>query len=273
MIFYLIPLILIGVSLVIMIFVIVKKFSSLAAINIESIAEEKEGQVKNRIILERLGRNLVSLKKILIKIINPLKKALGLFGRQIYNKAVELEKDSLKKSQPLKRTDINKDVEGKLVKAEKFLANQDFTKAEEICISIIELDSKNLDAYELLTKVYLEKKEYKKARGTCRYLMKLLIKNGAEANGAKHRLANCYADLGLIYQSENKNSYALNNFQKAVEIEPHNPRFLDFLLKICIILKNKNLAQKAFVSLEKADPENQKLAELKKEIDKLTISS
>jgi len=267
MIFYLIPLVLIGVSLVIVIFVIVKKFSSLAAINIESIAEEKEGRVKNRIILERLSRNFISLKKILIKVLDPFREFLKLFGRKIYKKAIELEKDSLKKSQSLKKTDTDEDVKTKLVKAGKFLADQNFIKAEEICISIIELNSKNLDAYEILTKVYLEKKEYKKARETCRYLMKLLIKNGAEANGAKHRLANCYADLGLIYQSENKNSYALNNFQKSVELEPHNPRFLDLLLKICIILKNKNLAQKAFISLEKADPENQKLSELKKEIN------
>ena len=78
-----------------------------------------------------------------------------------------------------------------------------------------------------------------------------------------------YADLGWIYQLERKNTYALANFQKAVDCEPSNPRFLDLLLKISILLKNKDLAWRAYNGLKEADPENKKLPELKEEITTL----
>lgn len=278
MIFYFIPLILIVASLIVIIFIIIKKIPDLAAINVESIAKEKEVRVKNRIITERLARRFFSFKKILIEIFTPLKKTASSIWSGVYQKAVELEKDELKKSQlassvneSLKKSDTGEKISNKLIEAKKFLADQNFTRTEEVCISIVELDAKNLDVYEILTELYSEKKEYKKARETCRHSIKLLLKNGAQADGSvlKHQLANCYADLGWVYQLENKNNYALSNFQKAVKIEPHNPRFLDLLLKICIILKNKNLAQKTFEALKKADPENQKLVGLSEEISNI----
>ena len=267
MFFYLISLIIIIVSLLIIIFVIVKKFPSLAAINVESIIQEKESKVRNRLILERLVRKFSDFKDLLAEIFGPLKNYFITKGDKFCQKITELEGESFKRSRPLKKIDVRQEIEEKLGVANKLLADEDFTKTEKVCISIIELDAKNLDAYEILGQVYSETKEYKKARETYRYLVKLLTKINNIDN--KHRLANCCADLGLVYQLEGKNSYALNNYQKAIDLEPNNPRFLDLLLKICIILKNKNLAEKTFNDLKKADPDNKKLAELKGEIDSL----
>jgi tetratricopeptide (TPR) repeat protein len=136
----------------------------------------------------------------------------------------------------------------------------------------VELNPRNAEVYEILTKIYLEKKEYKKAREVCRYLMKLLVKGVGETAPEKHRLANCYSDLGWIYELENRPAQAAVNYQKAVDLEPNNPRFLDLLLKISIILKNKNLANRVFNSLRQADPDNQKLADIKEEIKNLPDS-
>ena len=254
-----------------MIFIVVRKLPQLAAINVETIAKEKETKVKNRIIIDRLARRFYQLKKLLIYLFEPLVKNLQITGTKIYEKTLELEKKESKPTKPLDKVDVDQQIKEKIIEAKRLIADGEFDRAEEACISIITLDSKNLDCYGELTKVYIEKKEYKKARETCRYLIKLLNKQGAneDNNGQKHLLANCFADLGWIYQLEGKNGYALTNYQKAVELEPINPRFLDLLLKISIILKNKKLALEAFSHLKKADPENQKLDELKSEIDNL----
>jgi len=269
MIYYLIPAIVIIVSLAIIIFIVIKKIPDLALINVESISQEKESKVRNRIILERLARKFLELKKVLIEWLKPLIKNLSASWENLYHQAVALEQETLKEAQPLKQIDIKQEIRDKLKELEKLITEKNFSSAEELSISILKLDANNPDAYEALAKIYLEQKEYKKARETGRYLIKLFTKLKPAPEEIKHRLANCYADLGLVYQLENKNNSALTNFQKAVGLEPSNPRFLDLLLKISIIVRNKNLAWQVFNSLKKADPSNQKLKELKADIENL----
>lgn len=261
MIFYIIPTLIIVASIAGIVYILLKKFPNIANINIETIAKEKESKVINRIMTDRLSRKVADSKKVAKEISQPILDVLGQGFNNFYQKITELEKKNIK-NQPLKQIDINQNVKDKISTIKGLLADADFTKAEDLAIEVIEMDDKNLDAYESLVQACIETKEYKKARETCRYLAKLLGKDDDN-----HRLANCYADLGTIYELENKISLAMKNFQKAVELEPNNPRFLDLLLKISIILKNKPLAQEVFESLKKADPDNGKLTELKEEIN------
>lgn len=270
MVFYLIPLILILFCLFTIVFIIIKKFPELSAINVESIAQEKETKVKNRMILERLTRNYLATKKFILTFLKPVGEVIQEMANDFYQRIIELERKNVN-PKPLSQIDIHQQVKDKLEEVNKLLSEGELNKAEDICVSIIKLDSKNLDVYKLLTDIYLQQKEYKKARETCRYFLKSLTKGKRkiDSGDSKHNLANCYADLGWIYQLEKRDTYALNNFEKAVDLEPNNPRFLDLLLKISIILKNKKIALRAFSSLKEADPENQKLADLKMEIDNL----
>ena len=271
MILYLIPITVIVVSLVLIIFTIIKKFPDLAIMNVDSIAKEKENKVINRIMLERLKRESTNLGRKILTILNPLLDRFKVAWSRLYQKVQDLEREHLKKSQPLKTIDINQEVSEKVIEAEKSIADNEFEKAEELCIAILELDSDNLDAYNFLGGIYSDLKDYKKSRETYRYLIKLLnkLKAGGQSSGQRHQLANAYADLGLVYELEGKKTLAQANYQKAVDLEPNNPRFLDLLLKISIILENKPLAQEVFESLKKADPENGKLAELQEEVNNL----
>jgi tetratricopeptide (TPR) repeat protein len=272
MIFYLIPVIIIIVSLTIIFSVVVKKFPQLSVINVDSIPQEKENKVINKIMLERLQRNFLKYKKLILDILAPLIDLFIQTGKKIYQSIIDLERKNLQQEKPLSQIDINQQITEKHSEAQQAITGKDFEKAEELGIAIIKLNPKNLEAYQLLVTVYLELKDYRKARETCRYLIKLLLKLGAEQEGntERHHLANSYADLGWIYQLEKKNNYALLNYQKAVDLESNNPRFLDLLLKISIMLKNKNLALQVFENLKNADPENQKLPELEQEINELS---
>ncbi|MFA6411036.1 MAG: tetratricopeptide repeat protein [Candidatus Buchananbacteria bacterium] len=271
MIYYLIPLVVIIASFVGIFLIVSKKFPNLAAINVESIPKEKEAKVINRIMIERLNRKFITTTKTLQKVFEPIGKATVDLSNRIYQNITDLEKKTSQAQAPLGQIGIAQQVADKLEEVKEIFSQGDFTKAEEICISIIELDPKNLEAYQILSNVYLANKDYKKARETCRYLLKLMNKTSA-SNPAlidKHKIANSCADLGWIYQLENKNSFALTNYQKAVELEPNNPRFLDLLLKVSIMLKNKSLASEVFSNLQQTDPDNQKLPDLEAEIKNL----
>ncbi|MDD2806958.1 MAG: hypothetical protein PHW95_00330 [Patescibacteria group bacterium] len=266
MILYLIPAVLIVLSVIALGYVVIKNLPKLKIINVESMPKEKETKVRNRIMLDRLSRKLISVKKTSQKLAAPMVKKVSIKANKFYQRMIDLEKKTLE-NQPLKKIDVTQKINDDLAVIEKLISEKNYDQAEEMCIDILRLDEKNLDVYEHMSEIYIAQRDYKKARETSRFLLKLLQKHGAETD--KHRLANCFTNLGGIYQLENRNTFALTNYQKAVELEPNNPRFLDLLLKISIILKNKNLASQVFNTLKEADPDNQKLPEIKDEIDNI----
>ena len=271
MIVYFLAIGIIILCLLIIISIIIKKLPQLAGINIQSIATERDTEVKNRIIADRLVRKLLGLKKLLAEVLKPLQEQTRESFRRLYRRVAELEKISAQQANPLKTIDMKQAVKDKLAAAAELINQDKMNEAEGLFIEVIKLDTKNVDAYEGLVQVYLANRDYKKARETCRFNIKLFAKENKKIpqSEKKHRLAKMYADLGWIYQLERKNTYALANFQKAVDCEPSNPRFLDLLLKISILLKNKDLAWRAYNGLKEADPENKKLPELKEEITTL----
>ena len=54
---------------------------------------------------------------------------------------------------------------------------------------------------------------------------------------------------------------AIVAYRTAAEHEPNNPRVLDLLLEISILSGDKRLAREAFIKLQAANPENQKLGD------------
>ncbi len=271
MLYYLIPQIIIAVSLVTIAVIIVKKFPALASLNVTTIPEEKENQVRNRILLERLQRKGTEALKRADTFTKPLREKTAGIMKQWYQRMLQLEQEVVQKKQPLKSFEIKQEVTVALEKAEELLDEEKYQEAEEAYIEIISLDANNYDAYEGLVEVYIENRDYKKARETARYLIKLISKKrGKEyTREEKGKLAVIYYDLGRIYELEHKQQSAMTNYQKAIEFQPNNPKFLDSLLKISIILRNKDLAWKTFNALEEADPENKKLAEIRQEIEKI----
>jgi len=267
MFYYLIPIIIIIASLFAIVFLVIKKFSHLATINVDSIPAEKNSAAKNRIILERLSRKTVAVQKLAVKIFKPILKTASEAVAIFYQQIMRLEKLKMRSANPLKEIDAQQEAKDVLVKAEGFLDEEKTDEAESAYIKAIELDQGNWEAYVGLVKVYLEDRDYRKARETCRFSLKLLSKLAKGDNSSlKHQLACSHADLGSIYQLENKPVQALKSFEKAVIIEPNNPRFLDLLLKVSIMLKRKDLSEKTFQALKEADPDNQKLSELEAEI-------
>jgi len=272
MIYYFFPAIVLVASVGTLLWLIWRKLPQLSALNVESIAEEKALAVRNRIMLERLRRKALLLRQLGHKLLQPLIEA----SRRSFDKMVaqigKLEQAAQQKDRPLTGVEVTQSVKEGLAQADQLVEQGTFSAAEEAFIRVLSLDAQNAAAYQGLIKVYLAMKDYKKAKETCRYIIKLLTKKGIAVDASPergHRLASIYADLGWAYETEGRKQLAAANYEKAIELEPSNPRFLDLLLKISIILKRKDRAWATFNALKEADPDNKKLPELKDEIEKI----
>lgn len=251
-----IPLVIIVLSLAAIIFIIIKKFPVLAAINVQSIKSEQEAVKKEKIIASRLERKIVELGKFLYLILAPVGRAIKSFFGNIYAKVSALEKKyAKKKEKPTAPVDAPQQMKTLFFEAEECLKNGKMEEAEQKCIGIIALDHKNIDAYKKLGQVYLEQKNYENAYETFRHILKL-----------KPDDVETLQDQGSLQKQRGENEEALANFKRAAELEPTNPKNLDFLIEMSIIVKNKDLAGDTLKKLKEVNPENQKLAEFEERI-------
>lgn len=255
--FDIIPLAIIVLSLAGIIFVIVRKFPVLAAINVETIKSEQEAAKKEKIIASRLERKIIDFGKLLYKILLPIGRGARNLFLKIYAKALAMEKKyAKKKEKPAAPVDADQEIKTLFFEAEDCLKTGKLEEGEQKCIGIIALDHKNIDAYKKLGQIYLEQKNYDNAYQTFSHILKL-----------KPDDVETLLDLGALCKERGENEVALANFRRAVELEPASPKNLDFLIEMSIIVKNKDLAEETLGKLKEVNPENQKLAEFEERIN------
>lgn len=278
--FNIIPLILILISLSIIIFIVAKKFSVLANLDVDSIQSEREIKVKEQIISNRLKRNYFKFQSRFLKILRPLGEFLSNFFKNSYQKALDFKENYNKHEVKIEKPE---DIDSLFSQIDEFLKEEKLEEAEKIYIKIIGIDPKNIKAFRGLGKLYFERKDYQEGKQTLEHAIKLLEKDldelslspeeSQEGNIKKEELNSflslSYYDLFLINKALNDYKESLININKALSIEPNNPRFLDTKLEISIINKDKEVALETFKKLKEVNPENSKLEELEKKIQEI----
>lgn len=285
-----IPLSLILISLSVIIIIVFRKFPVLANMDVENIPAEKEAKFKERIISNRLKRTLIMWWSKITRLIYPGGESISKVFKWLYNKLHELKESH--KQENLNNINLDARIEQLFNLTEEFKKSGDFNMAEKKLIEIIGLDSKNIEAFKLLGKIYFERQNYEEAKQTFEHILKLkeddediydnlakIAQARGDLNQAKDEYlkllnvnkenAQTYFNLTLVYQAMGNMKEAVKNIKKALKIEPNNPRFLDTKLEISIIIKDKVLALDAFNKLQKVNPENQKIVEFKKQIDEI----
>jgi len=290
---YIIPLTIILVCLATIIFIVARKFSAVANMDTQSMPEVKEADAKNRIMADRLKRKL---SYGLSKTRPAARFVTNKFGekfRQIYQKALEKEKEYQKQSS--KGTTTKKDeekIKELLGQAEELFKNEKYLEAEQKYIKVIGLDAKNVEGYKGLGQIYAEQKNYDQAKETLEFALKL-NENDAETysrlggiasqkenleEAKKYYLksialsgqsAATHVDLGLVCKASGDKEESFRCLQQAVDIEPNNPRYLDLLLEMSIMLGRKEIAQGTLKKLKETNPENQKLEQREEEVKKI----
>ncbi len=286
-----IPLILIFVSLAVIITITVRKFPALASLDVGNIPAEKEARIKERILSSRLKRTILKWQNRLAKAYNPAAAAVNNFFKWLYKRLLDL-KEGYKTPEPIEPEDLGKKILILFEEVEGLKRQNDLAAAEKKLIEIISLDPKNIKPFKELAKLYFERKDLQEAKQTFEHILKLhegdeeafeglaqIASNSGDLESAReeylkslgfdNQRSHTYYNLALVYEEMNNLKEGLKAIKQALSLEPANPRYLDTGLRISIIIKDKEFALECFEALNNSNPENQKLAEFKEQIDLL----
>ncbi len=270
--FNIIPLILILICLILIMNIVIKKFSALASLDVASIPAEREARFKERIMGNRLKKGYFKYYTKLLKITRPIGMALSNFLKMLYRRLVEFRENYNKGENIV--MDQESHIRKLMAEATENLKDGNYDDAEKIYIEIISMDSKNIDAFRALGQLYLNQKKYQEAEQTLVHVLKLLEKQINQPKGTlpdeiNLQLAETYFNLAELGMGKNGLIEASQHIIEALEVIPNNPRYLDMKLEISIINKDKKTAEEAWQKLAEVNPENQKLEDFKKKISEL----
>lgn len=272
-----IPLILIIISLIIIITIVAKKFSALASLDVASIQSEREAIFKERIISNRLKRNYYKFYSKFLKFLRPVGEALKESLKNTYKRLVDF-KDNYNNDNKSLILNPEEKINKLQIESIEMIKKEDFNEAEKRLIEIISLDTKNIKAFRSLGELYLRGKKFVEAEQTFSHVLKLIEREAEQQSGNMQnevkeemnmQTAEIYFDLAEALENKGSLNEAIKSIDAALEIMPNNPRYLDTKVEISIMKKDKKTAQEAFEKLSKANPENQKLIDFRRQIEEL----
>lgn len=256
-------------SLAVIAVIILKKFPTLAILDINNMPGEKEAKFKDKIIRQKVERDVARVNGLIARV-------WLFFSHQVFDflkslqKRLEQARLNYKISAKISYSEKKKMIKELFVAYFDLLKEEKFNEAEEKLVKIISLDQKNLPAFFKLGNLYSEQKKWSEARQTYNYALKLA---GQYENDddimAEVTVQEIYFSLAWTEKEAGDLEAALENIRESLELEPNNPRYLDLILDLSIMKKDKNLAAVSLEKLAAVNPENQKLEEWKNIIEKL----
>jgi tetratricopeptide (TPR) repeat protein len=287
----LVALIIILASFAVLASIAIKKFPALASLDVNNIPAEKEARFKERILSNRLKRNILKWYGRIARLLGPVGIWLVKFSRILYQRLLEM-REKYKKDQVQSPVDLEKRIKQLFDEADELRKSEDYPNAEKRLIEVISLDSKNIKAFKELGKLYVDRKDFDTAKQTFEHVLKLKSDDEesyeslamvAEAEGdwagakeeylkmlaLNNQRAQTYYELAIVCEETKDYTGGLEYIEAALNLEANSPRFLDTKLRISIIIKDKIAALDAYERLSTVNPENQKLGDLRREIDQL----
>jgi tetratricopeptide (TPR) repeat protein len=291
------PMILIIISLVTLTVIVLRHFSQITLLNVDSIPAVKQAKHKKDILTRRVDQHATKKRKGVSNNVLPIirwMKGLQFQFRQYVGK-VEREvivKEMKKKSSRLQGAERTQEIQKRMQQARIALEEHDLHEAESLFISVIQLNPKYAGAYLGLGDVYVAQENYDEAEQSYIFALQINKTNDkvmmkladlAEKTGnigksisyvQKAVLQNDgisfrSAHLADLFMSQGQFDEAYNALVLALELEPQNPKYLDKMVEISIMLKHKSLARDAWQQLRMVNPENQKLTVLDDRIRQL----
>ena len=261
---------LIVIALIVMLVIIVKKFPALAILNVENMPGEKEAKFKDQIIKTRVTRDLAVFSGFFGRIWLFLTKRLAATLKERQTQLKKL-RTSYTASLKIPWLEKQKKIRELAVLAKEALKKEDESGSEEKLLEIVSLDQKNLEAFFELGNLYERQKKWPEARETYEYALKLARQPRGEAGALGDITAQeIYFSLSGVENESGDLAAALENIREALELEPNNPRYLDLILDLSIMRKDKELAQESLAKLAAVNPENNKLGEWQEKIEKVS---
>ncbi len=294
--FTILPFILILAGAVIASVILIRKFPQIALLDVDKLPQEVQSQKKKAIIEEQYKRSMKKTAEKLKKWSGPMHtfwtKTQKKFRDRVQKTYVQYAKSRAKKPKKSEKAPPPEAIAALLKDAQTQLLMENYKEAEQKYIEVIRFAPRTVEAYRGLGRLYFAKKQWDEARETYLFIVKLDEKDGRAHNRLgmiavetedwktavahfkraveiDNKIALRHYDLAHAYDKMGKQLYALRSYERAVSLEPLNPKYLDAYLKTAILLKNKELAQAAYDQLKIANPENKKLDQLRRTIEEL----
>lgn len=240
--------VLLGISLLILGWLIIRKLPQLKVVEPSSAKEAKTKELKQDILRQRLSRAAAGpLSSATSTALTPFRYFQG-FVRGAAAKLRELERSYAEKEKGKKVKLEDADIRLILDDAHTYMEEEKYEEAEKKLIELISIDPKKVEAYELLGRLYMVMKDFLNAKETFAHVLKLAPKD-----------ASILASLGEIADLEGDEKKSYEYFRKAKELSPNNPKYLDFYIQAAIENADFYEAEQALQKLEQVNPENQKI--------------
>jgi Flp pilus assembly protein TadD len=261
MLWWLIPLLLMILSALTIVCVVMRKVSLLRVIHVEALPQERTKHIKEAIIMQRFQRFVNKrLEEVRPGVRAGIKRASAI-GRRLAQRVYALEQYYRKLERGLHEGPHATDAETVrrlMEEADALAAKEEYFEAEKRLIEIISHQPKHVKAYEALGKLYLKDKQEAQARETLAFAATL------DAEDASVQVA-----LGELEMREGNPKAARARFGKAIEIRPHNPKYLDYFIESALVSKDAAAASRGLELLRAVNPENKKLEEFSSRIEAL----
>lgn len=257
----LIVLIVFGASTLALVALFARALPRVRSIDESTIVAAQSEAVKERLIARRIRRKILSASSWIDAKTLPAQQWVKMRFRAVIAALERLETRYRTKAetlQPLDDTAAQAKLAALLEEAAVARKEQDYPKAERLSIEAVGLAPNNAEVYHALGEVYLEQKDYPHAMETLRHALKLAPEN-----------AELYLDLASINREVGAYKTALQRCQQAAELQPNDPKCLDALIEVSILVRDRALAERTLERFEAVNPENQKLVDFREQIREL----
>lgn len=291
-----IPIIIIILGLGVILIIASRHWQAAAILDLDTLPEEREAKLKSTILETRLLRKLNDSWKKSSAVFMPVKNAAATGYGQLVKRLKSLERTyRFHASSPLPDSSQKSDIKLRdiLEQAKTAFSQNQLPEAEKLYLSVLKLNPAELEAYEGLGKIYVKRQQWGEARETFEYIIKnwpqhdqafalLAMVEEIAGNLGKakdqylhalsinNKVVDYHINLAGIYQELDDNEKALSSLQKAQALEPNNPKVLDQLLQVSILVGNKSLAEEVLEKIRKVNPEHGKLDELAEKVKALS---
>ncbi len=231
----------------------------------ENTSGDKTEMLKHVILENRLKRKLSDISVGKLRFLMNFIRYIARVFQKIYSQILEKEKSyrilfermKLEKKGYKEKQEI---VEKKLEEISETQSGSDEDKEdiEQKYLEVLAIDPKNIEAYEGLGEYYFQVGNINDAQEVYEYLIKLVPDKIDYYLG----LYKC-----LEYQGSWKEAH--NILERAYKIEPKNPKIIDKLIQIAIMMNDKAIAKKYLKDLKTVNPENKKIDEYRERIKQI----
>ena len=226
----------------------------------ESMTDSSEKKRKYDIFRQRLERSAADFaKKTNQDVLKPFKKITQDAVRRLAGKLTAAERSYQKRQKQQSKNHLEAEELKRLIReARQYLEAGAYDRAEKTLIEVISVESRHIEAYELLGRLYLLKKEYDLAMETFTFLQKLSPEDPS-----------VIASMGEVERKLGNKKAANQYFQKAVSLSPSNPKYIDFALESWLDIGDVHAASVMLDRLRETNPENKKIEEFEKWIEEV----